>query len=444
VAVGVGVPYISWFHTNWESDRSRRTARFAAFVLITAWFVGRPAAVVIADRARRHVVLHQPSDEGISVIVPCHNASRKIEALVETVLLQDYRPLEMILVENNSTDETWDVLLRLEREHPEIRVFWIPPKPGEYAASVALNVAVERATYPVILRIDDDTVLAPGAIRAAMIAIAPETHTAVACNLRVSNPNQTLWTRLQTVEYMLAMELDRRSQALLQTVLICSGGMQVFRRDLIIEHDGYVVTPRVVSEDFDMTLKAHRAGHVTVAPEALGYTEVPGTLRQLLKQRHRWAICGTVSLWLHRRGICNADYWFGGLVGFAGLPMRVVLFLRDVLPVAFVLDAAFLLHGDLGWFFTLAAARMLLHASQIAVLLPALRSRQGVRNVPLIPFFTLIYGPLMLATRFFGTLAGIGHVYVQREKLRDIELSSQREPRQHVTQALVPDVALQR
>jgi hypothetical protein len=130
----------------------------------------------------------------------------------------------------------------------------------------------------------------------------------------------------------------------------------------------------------------------------------------LLKQRHRWAICGTVSLWLHRRGICNADYWYGGLVGFAGLPMRVVMFLRDVLPIAFVLDAAFLVHGDLQWFFTLAAARMLLHASQIAILLPALRSRQGLRNVPLIPLFTLIYGPLLLATRFFGTLTGVGHV----------------------------------
>jgi hypothetical protein len=69
-----------------------------------------------------------------------------------------------------------------------------------------------------------------------------------------------------------------------------------------------------------------------------------------------------------------------------------------------------LVHGDLQWFFTLAAARMLLHASQIAILLPALRSRQGLRNVPLIPLFTLIYGPLLLATRFFGTLTGVGHV----------------------------------
>jgi hypothetical protein len=59
-----------------------------------------------------------------------------------------------------------------------------------------------------------------------------------------------------------------------------------------------------------------------------------------------------------------------------------------------------------------------------------------------IPFFTLIYGPLMFATRFFGTLAGVGHVYVRREKLADIELSARREPRQNVTQALVPDAAL--
>lgn len=422
MVIGLGVPHFHWLYMDWDSSATRWTARLATLGLLALWFLGRPAAVAIADRRHRDDPSSGPSRDGISVIVPCHNASANAGPLVESILRQDYRPLEIILVENNSTDGTFETLLDLEQAHPEVRAFWIPPQPGEYAASIALNAAVSRARYPVILRLDDDTVLGEGAIHAAMVAIAGGPHTGVACNLRVKNPHESMWTRLQSLEYLLAMEADRRSQALLHTVLICSGGMQVFKRDVIVEHEGYVALPRVVSEDFDMTLKAHRAGYVTVAPESIGYTQVPRTLVQLVKQRYRWAICGTVSLWLHRRGICNADYWYGGLVGFVGLPMRAIMFLRDLLPLAFILDAVFLLHGDFAWFVVLALARMALLGAQIAVLSPALRCRQGIEYVTLIPLFSLLYGPVLIATRFVGSIAAVKHIFDQRDKLRQLQL----------------------
>ena len=79
--------------------------------------------------------------------------------------------------------------------------------------------------------------------------------------------------------------------------------------------------------------------------------------------------------------------------------------------------------GARWWFAVLAVARMALLGAQLALLSPALRSRQGLGNALTIPFFSLIYGPLLLCTRFCGTLAGVKHIYEQREKLRERELS---------------------
>jgi cellulose synthase/poly-beta-1,6-N-acetylglucosamine synthase-like glycosyltransferase len=420
IGIGLIAPYLHWVYTRWDADGARVFARAVVFSLLFLWFVGRAFAVLLADRVRR-VQRPNAGFTGVSVIVPCHNAVAKIERCVDSILQQDLTPLEVILVENNSSDGTFELLIQLERRHPEVQVCWIPPDPGEYAASVALNVAVERARYPIIVRLDDDTVLTPGALQAACASLADPGTVAAACNLRVRNPDATVWTRLQSIEYLLAMELDRRSQVLANSVLVCSGGMQVFRRDVIMRSGGYVSVPREVSEDMDMTLKAHRSGLVTTAPDSIGLTEVPTSLRALIRQRHRWAISGTVALWLHRRGLFNVDYWHDGLIGFVGLPMKAFMTIRDLVPLAFVMDVVFLVHDDLAWFLLLALFRMGLVLLQLLTLAPALRSRQGLGYWYLIPFFSLVYGPILLATRFGGTLAGVLHVRRQREKLRELE-----------------------
>ena len=431
IAVGLLAPYLHWIYDAWDRGSARLMVSSAIVALLAAWFLGRPAAVLIADRLRTPRPNQGRLNAGVSVIVPCHNAANKIKKTVQSILAQEPRPLEIILVENKSTDDTWEVLLELERRHPEVRAYWIPPEPGEYAASVALHVAVERATYPVILRLDDDTFLAAGAIDAALDALSSPDTVAVACNLRVANPDQSLWTRLQALEYLLAMEVDRRSQVLVQSVLVCSGGMQVFLRNVIRRSGGYVALPKEVSEDMDMTMKAHRMGLVGVAPNSVGFTEVPATLRALVRQRQRWAISGTVGLWLHRKGIFRKDYWHQGMIGFLGLPVRAMQLVRDLLPFLSFISAALLLQDRMEWVALLLLVRMALVIGQVALVRPALRCRQAAAYWYVVPFFTLVYGPILVVARFVGTIAGVVHVLGLREKLAVLE----RELLEHLREA---------
>jgi cellulose synthase/poly-beta-1,6-N-acetylglucosamine synthase-like glycosyltransferase len=358
----------------------------------------------------------------VSVVVPVCNAAEKIEGTLRSILWEGFRPIEVILVENNSTDDTWEILQRLEREHREVRVFSVRTLPDEYAASVAINYGVARASYDVIVRMDDDTVMSPTMVGRGVPAMASAEISAVACNLRVSNATHTLWTRLQSLEYLLAMELDRRCQVLMQSILCCSGGLAIFRRDMIIRSGGFCSLPRWVSEDMDMTLKAHRQGRIAVAPQSIGYTAVPESLWGLARQRYRWAISGAVALYMHAQGLGNRRYWYDGRIGFIGLPIRGLMQTRDLL--AFVYPYyVYLLWTNWGprWVAILVLGRMAIMAVQLLTLSLVLHSKQGLSYWWLIPFFVLAYGPVLLATRFIGSWAGIGNVRRLRRKETRLE-----------------------
>jgi cellulose synthase/poly-beta-1,6-N-acetylglucosamine synthase-like glycosyltransferase len=310
-----------------------------------------------------------------------------------------------------------EVLRQLEREHPEVRAFSVKTRRGEYAASVAVNFGVSQASHDIIVRMDDDTIMAPDAVAQAIPPLVSGEAVATTCNLRVANVTRSLWTRLQSLEYLFAMELDRRSQVLVQSVLCCSGGLAVFLRATVLEAGGFCSMPRWVSEDIDMTMKHHRLGLIAVKPKAVGYTAVPETLWQLMRQRYRWAISGTVALYLHRRGLARSRYWHDGRIGFFGLPLRAVMALRDLASPLYGYYLVLLLaRGGALWFGAILVSQMVMMGMQLLILSGALHSRQGAAYWFLIPLFTLVYGPVLLIVRFAGTGAGLVLVLALRRK----------------------------
>jgi cellulose synthase/poly-beta-1,6-N-acetylglucosamine synthase-like glycosyltransferase len=411
----LALPFLYFRYHLWLKGPYLRMAELGIISGVVGWFLGRPLVVRLASRrALRH---RSRAQAGVSVVVPCHNAAAKLPQTLGSLLAQTVRPIEILFVENNSTDSTLEVLRRLERDHPEVRAFSVKTRPGEYAASVAVNYGVSQATHDIIVRMDDDTVMAPETVAEAIPPLVNGEAVATACNLRVANVTRSLWTRLQAFEYMFAMELDRRSQALVQSVLCCSGGLAVFLRATVVKAGGFCSMPRWVSEDIDMTMKHHRFGLIAVRPKAVGYTAVPETLWQLVRQRYRWAISGTVALYLHRRGLARSRYWYDGRVGFFGLPLRVIMALRDLAsPLYGYYLAVLFVRGGAVWLAAILLAQMALTGLQILILASALHSRQGARYWFLIPLFTLVYGPVLLAVRFAGTWAGLSQVVALRRK----------------------------
>jgi glycosyltransferase involved in cell wall biosynthesis len=99
----------------------------------------------------------------VSVVVPTLNAARLIGACLNSIVGQEYTPIELIVVDCHSSDET----LRIAREHTS-KIYMegaSPPPRGVFTAPAQRNAGARRAEGEYIYYVDADMILPPGLIR---------------------------------------------------------------------------------------------------------------------------------------------------------------------------------------------------------------------------------------------------------------------------------------
>jgi Glycosyl transferase family 2 len=129
----------------------------------------------------------EPSPEDrvprLSVVIPAWNAAASIERSVRSVLEERVVPLECVVVDDGSTDATWDVIERLRADDPRVVALRLAENGG---VSNARNVALEAARGEWLAFHDADDRMLPGGIAALMQATAdPDVHAVV---------GQRIWT----------------------------------------------------------------------------------------------------------------------------------------------------------------------------------------------------------------------------------------------------------
>jgi len=94
----------------------------------------------------------------VSIIIPCYNVERYIEECLESVYLQTYRPIEVIAVDNNSTDNTLLHLQQVKKEKYNDLIILVEPNKG---APSARNKGLSVAKGEWIQFLDADDLLKP-------------------------------------------------------------------------------------------------------------------------------------------------------------------------------------------------------------------------------------------------------------------------------------------
>jgi cellulose synthase/poly-beta-1,6-N-acetylglucosamine synthase-like glycosyltransferase/spore germination protein YaaH/peptidoglycan/xylan/chitin deacetylase (PgdA/CDA1 family) len=266
----------------------------------------------------------------VSVLIPCFNEEKVIVASVTRILHSNWKRLEVIVLDDGSSDATAARVREAFGDEP--RVTLLSFENGGKAR--ALNRGLAQTKGDILIALDADTLFPPDTVPRLVRWFSDPEVGAVAGNAVVGN-RLNLVTRWQALEYVTAQNLERRSLAALGAVTVVPGAVGAWRRSALETLGGY--PHDTLAEDQDLTIACQRAGwKVEFDPEARAYTEAPDTVAGLLKQRFRWSFGTLQCLWKHREALFNRKR---PVLGFVALP-QIWLFQIMLTAVSPLVDLA--------------------------------------------------------------------------------------------------------
>lgn len=297
----------------------------------------------------------------VSIVIPAFNEERVVTDCVYSCLKLAYPNLEVIVVNDGSTDGTLAALseefdlypvdhfyrdvfpakpvkaIYHSRKYDNLRV--IDKVNGGKADSE--NAGANLARYRYVCITDADSIFNKDGMLRVMrpVLLDPGRIVAVGGQIRVGNAltvhkgeietvrfTHRIIPAIQTVEYLRAFIGNRLGWSAMNAQLVISGAFGLWRKDALEERRGFSTT--TTHEDIEMTFGLHhkfrkeRRDYAIVSmADPVTWTEVPGTLRALMKQRERWQRVVIETFWRYKRMLLNPRY---GAVGMLGMPYYLI------------------------------------------------------------------------------------------------------------------------
>jgi len=263
----------------------------------------------------------------VTVVIPAWNEEVGIIRTVRSVLHNSYKNIEVIVVDDGSTDETAKRVQSIVNRSKRVRL--ISQING--GKSSALNTGIAAAKGELILTLDADSYLEPASL-SKMVATLSNKKYGVAIGEVVVGNLRTWLGRAQHYEYSVGFHL-KRSQHLFNSAYIFPGALTMFRKAVLEEIGQF--TDYSSTEDLDISLRIKQAGHkIAYVESALCVTEGATTIKGLLNQRTRWRHGYLECLLRHKEFLLSPKKgWYLTLVD---LPMQL-LGVFEVLLFPFIL-----------------------------------------------------------------------------------------------------------
>lgn len=228
----------------------------------------------------------------VSVIIPAYNEEIGLVNTVKTILLSEYKNLEVIVVNDGSTDKSHERMTKFAREwrsqvrksgRTDIKLKYSYKENG--GKGRALNHALRRASGDIIITIDADCAILPQTIGNFVKPFADPTVSAAVGNVKIGNLDTVVGV-VQYLEFLFSFYF-KKAESVMGTIYIIGGAAGAFRRDVFRELGKY--NHSNITEDIELSVRIQQAGKkIVYADDALVYTEGASTVASLAKQRTRW------------------------------------------------------------------------------------------------------------------------------------------------------------
>ena len=229
----------------------------------------------------------------VSILVPAHNEALVIVRTVRALLNMEY-PVdryEVIVINDNSTDDTAEKLEELQREFPDRRLIVIStgPEVGGKGKSNALNIGFSVSTGEVIAIYDADNTPESDALAILVENLMEDDKIgAVIGKFRTRNRNASLLSRFVNIETLAYQCMNQAGRYFFFKLCTIPGTNYVIRRKLIEEIGGW--DTKALSEATEISFRLYRMGYyIKQMPLAVTWEQEPHLLSVWFRQRTRWA-----------------------------------------------------------------------------------------------------------------------------------------------------------
>ena len=231
----------------------------------------------------------------LSVIIPAYNEGKMVEMALHSVAQADYPSdkLEIICVDDGSTDDTWDYIEQARERFPSlIKTIQFPENSGKKAA---LYAGFQAARGEVLVTVDSDSVIEHEALRHLVAPLQEDDSIgAVAGNVKVYNRHQSFMGKMQGVRFV-NLDFLRASQSLYKTVICTPGSLSAYRGVALLPNldawlnQTFLRAPCHHSEDRALTNFILKSGYYSYYQRsAVVYTLVPETYAGVCRMYLRW------------------------------------------------------------------------------------------------------------------------------------------------------------
>jgi glycosyltransferase involved in cell wall biosynthesis len=202
-------------------------------------------------------------DPLVSVIVPCYNAAEFLEEALRSVLAQSYPEVEVLVVDDGSTDNSAEIARRFP-------VRYI--RQENRGLSEARNTGIRESKGSYLVFLDADDRLKPRAIETGLAALAPRPD----CALTVGDHVFIAPDSSYLADSVKERHLHSHYEALLRSNFIEMISSVLFRRSIFDEVGGFDATLRV-AEDYELYLRIARGWPICCHPVIVAEYRMHGT-----------------------------------------------------------------------------------------------------------------------------------------------------------------------
>lgn len=232
-------------------------------------------------------VTYEPT---VSILIPAQNEGQVIGMLLQrmTELTYPKNKLQVIVIDDASSDNTGDVAERYSEQHPFIETLHRGAQIGGKGKAAAMNAGLACATGEIVLCFDADYSPQKDIVEKLVAPFADPNVGAVQGRPVVLNEPKNLVTRLVAMERMGGYRVDQEARDNLGLIPQFGGTVGGFRRSIVRRLGGF--DEKMLTEDTDLTFHIVLLGYkIRYVGEAECYEEAVESWGAYWKQRHRWA-----------------------------------------------------------------------------------------------------------------------------------------------------------